>query len=105
MAEEKLPEFRMCGCGLHGRVILADGRLEMEVYSQKLARISVGVAAEHGRVALRHREGLHRQIHASGLPPTNEGTEAICRQVWDWNRRWERRQAFPAPPCLKELPT
>lgn len=105
MAEEKFPEFRVCACGAHGRILQADGKADIEVYSQKLARIALAVAVEQGRVALRHCAALHGAIQRSGLPATNEAADAVvCRNVWAWNNGWERRSSgSPEPRCLKEV--
>lgn len=101
MAQEKLPEFRMCACGLHGRVVRADDGLEMEVYSQKLARISLGVAIQKGRVETRHGAEVARQIYHSGLPPSNDDIpEKLRCSVGEWNEVSKRRPSDQTPPCL-----
>lgn len=103
MAQERTPEFRLCACGLHGRIVRVDGILEMEVYSQKLARMSLAVAVEDRRIEARHCADLRRAIHLSGLPPTNDDIpHVLVASAWSWNHDLSRAPVREAPPCFTE---
>lgn len=102
MAEEKLPEFRLCGCHLHGRIICADGSAELEVFTTSMARKALASAVERKRVEARHVARLVRMIAASGLTlHYDEVPQGIMSAVSEWNDRRSETRPKPEPPCLK----
>jgi hypothetical protein len=104
MAQEKLPAFETCACGTHGRLVDIDGRTVMEVYSQKLARLALAGALRKGLIEARHCAMLQRQIHASGLPPCNDGIpRSLALAVGEWNSA-PRTHDAASTPCFKEPP-
>jgi hypothetical protein len=103
MAQEKLPEFRLCACGLHGRIICADGSIEMEVFTTSMARKALASAVERKRVEARHVARLVGLIGASGLTlHYDEVPQGIMSAVSEWNDRRSGPSPKPEPPCLKE---
>lgn len=92
------PVFAVCACGRHGRLITPDGRVGMEAYSRKLARLTIWVAYEEGRITKEDLARLDDGLSATDLPKSNdEAYEAdpdLCRRVHEWNDALIRGKAL-----------
>lgn len=95
------PEFRFCevkGCGRHGRLVMADGRIGMEVYSRKLARLVLWSAYEQGVIDQAWLRHLYQQVRASPLPESCDAAAQadpeLCRRIHEWNGDLERGAAL-----------
>jgi hypothetical protein len=75
--------FSVCQCGMHGRVITANGGVSPEVCSKETARKVLWQFAKDGKVADYEMGEASRQIDASALEENEEDVSRRNRLVVD----------------------
>ena len=83
------PTLVICGkCGQHGRIILADGFVGTEIYSQAYATHMVVTGLEHERFSLSDATSLGFAIDRSTLPKEDSlVSERFKQAVTVWNEQ------------------
>ena len=75
--------FKLCSCGQHGHIRLANGTDGPEVCDKESALAAMQVAVTEGWVIKEEAMILREQIHASSLPRTREDANPLLDLVME----------------------